>query len=433
MAAISSHNPSMEVDIAPESQQVFTLAKEAVQNETDGLYNDSALLWRQAASILVAYANANIDPDEVGIVTKVKSLIGCLVSRAIQNNNVKQLEPNYLSLKIYQDYIAKAMDEIAQSGTESDQSDFAMREPNEIKAPNLWDLSGQEDVRDLIVSLFAAKNNVMVFGPPGTGKTFMAASLAKSYNLLFIEVNSANLMSAYVGGTEKNIKNLFELAHRKVTPDRSVLIFFDEAEAILSTRKDSPINTNPVTQFMIEMEKDTNKGVHFFFTTNLLSKIEPAIKRRCYGLFIGYPKTKEAIASLYRHNLANFKNTVSDQTIETLTTANDKLLSPSAIASIVKLASTLANKITTNDKFRRVRNHLYIKDPNGSYTFADVSKQEGKPITKHILEIVPINDNHLINAWRATPSAITAEELEHYKDEAKELLQLKGLEPKRYK
>ncbi|CAG9773479.1 unnamed protein product [Ceutorhynchus assimilis] len=257
MAAISSHNPSMEVDIAPELQQILTLAKEAVQNETDGLYNDSALLWRQAASILVAYANANIDPDEVGIVTKVKSLIGWLVSRAIENNNVKQLAPNY-----------------------------------------------------------------------------------------------------------------------------------------------------------------TNKGVYFFFTTNLLSKIEPAIKRRYYGLFIGYPKTKEAITSLYRHNLANFKNTVSEQTIETLATANDKLLSPSAIASIVKLASTLANKITTNDKFRRVGNHLYIKDPNGSYTFADVSKEEGKPITKHILEIVPINDNNLINAWRATPSAITAEELERYKDEA---------------
>ncbi|CAG9773331.1 unnamed protein product [Ceutorhynchus assimilis] len=426
MAAISSHNPSMEVDMAQELQQVLSLAKEAVRLETEGLHKDAAVLWRDAASILVAYANANVDLDEVGIVTKVKSLIGWLVSRAIENNNIKQLAPNYLSLKSYQDYIAKAMDEMSQSGTESDQSDFAIREPNEIKAPNLWDLSGQEDVRDLIVSLFAANNtfNVMMFGPPGTGKTFMAASIAKSYNLLFIEVNSANLMSAYVGGTEKNIKNLFELARKKVTPDRSVLIFFDEAEAILSTRKDSPINTNPVTQFMIEMEKDTNKGVYFFFTTNLLSKIEPAIKRRCYGLFIGYPKTKEAIASLYRNNLANFKNTVSNGTIETLAAANDKLLSPSAIASIVKLASTLANKITTNDKFRRVRDHLYIKDSDGAYTFADVSKQEGKPITKHILEIVPINDNHLINAWRVTPSAITPDELELYKDEAKELLQL---------
>ncbi|CAG9773519.1 unnamed protein product [Ceutorhynchus assimilis] len=169
------------------------------------------------------------------------------------------------------------------------------------------------------------------------------------------------------------------------------------------------------------MEEETNKGVYFFSTTNLFSKIEPAIKRRCYGLFIGYPKTKEAIASIYLDNLANFENTVSDETIETLATANDKFLSPSVIASIVKLASTLAN---TNDKIRRVKNHLYIQDPNGPYTFADVSKDEEKPITKQILEIVPINDNHLINARRVIPSAITAGELERYKDEAKELLQL---------
>lgn len=80
--------------------------------------------------------------------------------------------------------------------------------------------------------LFQAPSGVLLYGPPGCGKTMIAKALAKESNVRFISVNLATIMDKWVGETEKYIEALFTLA-RKISP---VIIFVDEIDALTKKR-----------------------------------------------------------------------------------------------------------------------------------------------------------------------------------------------------
>lgn len=81
-------------------------------------------------------------------------------------------------------------------------------------------------------SLLAPPKGVLLYGPPGCGKTMLAKCIAKSCNARFINVDFASLMDKYFGETEKYLKALFSLAH-KIRP---CIIFIDEVESLLRCR-----------------------------------------------------------------------------------------------------------------------------------------------------------------------------------------------------
>lgn len=74
---------------------------------------------------------------------------------------------------------------------------------------------------------------VLLFGPPGTGKTMLAKAVAAESGANFININMAVLTSKWFGEAEKCVKALFTLAH-KITPS---VIFIDEVDSFLSSRE----------------------------------------------------------------------------------------------------------------------------------------------------------------------------------------------------
>ncbi|BFU23264.1 AAA family ATPase, putative [Entamoeba histolytica HM-1:IMSS-B] len=117
-------------------------------------------------------------------------------------------------------------------------------------------------------------HGILLYGPPGTGKTLLAKAVATEYNMSFFSVRGAELLSKYVGETEKNIKNLFHTA-RENSPS---IIFFDEIDAIASERKGGSVFDRVVSQILTEMQGvGVIGGILVIGATNRIDKIDKSL------------------------------------------------------------------------------------------------------------------------------------------------------------
>ena len=121
-------------------------------------------------------------------------------------------------------------------------------------------------------------NGMLLYGPPGCGKTFFAERMAEEIGFSFFQIKPSDIQSKYVNESQVNIKNLFDEA-RKNAPS---IIFIDELDAMVPNRDNSSVNhmnTSAVNEFLAQMNNCGDDGVFIIGATNRPNSIDPAILR----------------------------------------------------------------------------------------------------------------------------------------------------------
>lgn len=122
-------------------------------------------------------------------------------------------------------------------------------------------------------------NGVLLFGPPGTGKTYITRALAGKLSYNFIEVKPSDLTSSLVGQAAENIAQLFSVAK----DNQPCLVFLDEVDAIAGKRsggaRKSQSERQMVNQLLTELSEIQDEDVVVVAATNLPDEVDDAFKR----------------------------------------------------------------------------------------------------------------------------------------------------------
>lgn len=120
---------------------------------------------------------------------------------------------------------------------------------------------------------------ILLYGPPGCGKTYIAKATAGEINAKFISIGLHDILDMWVGNSEKNLHGIFELA-RKNAP---CVLFFDEVDAMGASRSDlrQSATRHVINQFLAEMDgvQSNNEGVLILAATNAPWSVDAAFRR----------------------------------------------------------------------------------------------------------------------------------------------------------
>jgi len=249
-----------------------------------------------------------------------------------------------------------------------------------VEKPNVkWsDVAGldaaKESLKEAVIlpikfpHLFKGKRipwkGILLFGPPGTGKSYLAKAVAtEANNSTFFSVSSSDLVSKWLGESEKLVKNLFELARAH----KPSIIFIDEVDSLCSSRSENESESarRIKTEFLVQMQGvgTDNDGILVLGATNIPWVLDAAIRRRFEKrIYIPLPE-EHARLVMFKIHLGNTPTQLSEEDLKELAKRTDGY-SGADISMVVRDALMQpVRKLQTATHFKKVRGPSPM-DPN---------------------------------------------------------------------
>ena len=205
----------------------------------------------------------------------------------------------------------------------------------------------------------------------------MAKACATEANGTFFSVSSSDLVSKWLGESERLVRSLFEMARAS----KPAIIFIDEIDSLCSSRSEGENDTTRriKTEFLVQMQGvgKGSDGLLVLGATNVPWELDPAVRRRFEKrIYIPLPEA-HARAKMFKLNLGNTPNTITEDDFDELGKVTEGY-SGSDVSIVVKDALMEPIRKCQNAK-------KFKKTPDGFYVPTNPSDPEGFECTLHTL------------------------------------------------
>ncbi|KIV82483.1 hypothetical protein PV11_04592 [Exophiala sideris] len=252
---------------------------------------------------------------------------------------------------------------------------------------------------------------ILLYGPPGTGKSYLAKAVATEANSTFFSVSSSDLVSKWMGESERLVKQLFNMARE----NKPAIIFIDEVDALCGPRGEgeSEASRRIKTELLVQMDgvgKDS-KGVLILGATNIPWQLDAAIRRRFQRrVHISLPD-KPARMRMFELAVGDTKCEMSQQDYKTLADLSEGYSGSDISIAVQDALMQPVRKIQTATHYKKVVVEGEEKLTPCSPGDEGAMEMTWVDIDSHQLLEPPLNVKDFVRAIKASRPTVSGEDL----------------------